>query len=230
MTVIRAFSVSDGVIAAERLPEQPDQLYATPQELGEAFGVRASEAQIRHAMAIIHSVTNRPSIWPVEYEFNLRLPSDRYESRIPVTPVLKITEASGRYSYGSMRRDRQGIGAWYWGYGAMLALQGAAPQMVAINEALIQYDPSTGIFALPWSNMLLGAYNEVRIRSICGYVEIPGRIKVAIVELINNVSGRGISDRIAYSVGKISRKYASNSFVTPEAERLLQPFIVAGMY
>lgn len=227
MPVLRSFSVQHGVIAAERLPTESEQLYATPEELGAAFGVKVSEAQVRFAMALIHAFTNRPSLWPVEYELpSIRMPQDRYESRIPITPVLQIVEAAGRYAYG-WRRDRQGISALSYGYGAILALQGVAPRLVPINVDLIQVNAATGIFSLPFGTFLL-PFNEIVLRVICGYIEIPGRVKAALAEICNSVAQRGVSDRIAYSVGRISRRYApgSHTFISPQAEQLLQPFVV----
>jgi hypothetical protein len=231
MPVLRSFSVSDGVIAGERIPEEPDQLYATAEELGSLFGIRITEASIRFAMSLIHAYCNRPSLWPIEVDFPvMRLPEDRMQGRIPLTPVIQITEASGRFAYAG-RRDRQGRNAWYWGYAPILALQGSAPTFLAINTALIQCDPATGIFSLPWSGMLL-PWNEVKIRAIVGYVEIPPRIKTAIAEIANSVQSRGVSDRVAYTVGRISRKYApgSNTFISPQAEQLLQPFVVQSLF
>ncbi len=228
-SVIRTFQVNGGVIAGERLATEPDELYATPQELGAMFGVRCSEAQIRHAMSIIHSVTNRPSLWPVEYEFpTLRMPPDRYEGRIPITPVIRIVDATWRYAYG-FRRDRQSMNALTYGAAALLVLAGGmAPRFVPINPDTIQVDGSTGIFTLS-TGLFLMPFTELRLRCIAGYLEIPGRVKMCLVELINNVSNMGMSSRIAYSVGRISRKYASTSFVNDEVLRLLQPFIVTSL-
>ncbi len=231
MPVIRSFQVSDGLIAAERMPNEPDELYATPDELGALYGVRISEAQIRFCMSLIHAFTNRPSLWPIEIDFpTMRMPSDRMEGRIPICPVIRITEAAGRYAYG-YRRDRQSMNALYYSYAALIALQGVAPKMVPVNVDLIQVDAATGIFSLPYGNILF-PWNEVKIRAIVGLIEIPPRVKAAIAEIANSVQARGVSDRIGYAVGRISRKYApgSNTFISPQAQQLLQPFVVQSMF
>lgn len=225
MPFVKQFNVVDGMIGSERLPDEPDQLYATPAELGQMFGVRVSEAQIRYAQSLINAHCNRPSIFPCEIVSGLkRLPSDRMETRLEVTPVIRIVEAAGRYAYG-WRRDRQGMSAMYWGAAALIALQGIAPRLTPIQVDLIQVEPQTGIVTLPYSTFLL-PYTQVDFRYIAGYVNIPGRVKMALVNIINNVSNKGISDRIAYNVGRIARRYATPSFLTKDEQDLLQPFVV----
>ena len=231
MPVIRSFSVADGMVGTERMPNDPDELYATPEELGALYGCKISEATIRFCMSLIHAYTNRPSLWPIEIESPItRLPSDRYETRLPVTPVIRILQAGGRYAYG-MRRDRQGWNALHYGYAAMLALQGVVPQMVNVNPDLVLCDASTGILTFP-SGFSLYPFAECKFRYLAGFVEIPPRVKAALAELANSIQSRGVSDRIGYNVGRISRKYApgSNTFISPQAEMLLAPFVVTAMY
>ena len=231
MPVLRTFSDTDGIIAGERTPEEPEQLYATPDELGALFGVRISEASIRFAMSLIHAFCNRPSLWPIEIRHPpMRLPDNRAVGRIPITPVIQIVEASGRFTYAG-RRDRVAQNTFWYGYNAILALNGALPAFTEINTALIQCDGATGIFTLPYSQMLI-PYNEVVLVTLSGYVEIPSRIKAALAEITNSVQSRGVSDRVAYNVGRVSRKYApgSNTFISPQAQQLLQPFVVQGLF
>jgi hypothetical protein len=227
MPIIRSFNVADGILAGERLPEEPDQLYATPEELGAAFGVRCSEAQIRFAQQSINAYCNRPSLFPCEIsEPLIRLPSDRQETRLAVTPVLKILDAAGRYAFTG-RRDRQSMSTM-WGLSAILALQGVTPRMVPINVDLILVEPSTGIITLPFGALLF-SMNQIAIRYIAGYLQIPARVKTCLARIINNVSMKGSGDRIAYNVGRISRRYATGSFITKDEERDLEPFVVRAL-
>jgi hypothetical protein len=229
MPFVKAYNVSDGVMAGEHLPDEPEQLYATPAELGALFGVRVTESQIRHAMSLIHAHCHRQTLWPAEYLHPLtRLPADRMETRLPVTPVIRVEEAAGRYAYG-MRRDRQSVNALYYGLGAIIALQGVAPRLVPIQPDLIQVEAATGIVSLPYGTFLL-PYSEVTFRYLAGYLVIPGGVKTALAGIINNVTAKGVGDRIAYNVGRIARRYATPSFITADEERLLAPFVVTGLF
>lgn len=228
MPILRSFSVNHGVIAAERLPTEPDQLYATPEELGAAFGVRVSEAQVRYAQNAVNAYCNRASLFPCEIsEPLIRLPTDRMETRLAVTPVLRILEAAGRYAYNS-RRDRLGVNAMTWGYGPLLALQGITPRFTPIQVDLIQVEPSTGILTLPYGPFLF-PISQLAVRYIAGYLEIPARIKTCLINIINNVSLKGSGDRIAYNVGRIGRRYATASFITTDEARLLEPFVIRSL-
>ena len=226
MRFLRSFNVSDGSIAAERAPEEQEDLYATGQELAGLFGCEPSDADIRFAMAIINAHCNRPSLWPCEIDSNtITIPSDRQETRLPITPVIRILEAGGRYSRG--RRDRIGYNNVLYNYGAtLLALQGAVPQWQPIDVSLISVDAATGVVWMPTGTMLW-AFGQFRCRYIAGYVEMPYRTKAAIAEIINNVKARGVSDRIRHTVGRVTNQFASTSFITPQVEKFLQPFVVS---
>jgi hypothetical protein len=229
MPFVKAYQVTDGVMAGEQLPDEPEQLYATPAELGAAFGVRVTEAQIRHAMSLIHGYCHRQTLWPAEYVQPLtRLPNDRMETRLPVTPVIRIEDAAGRYGYNA-RRDRQSVNALYYGLGAIMALQGVAPRLMPINPELIQVEAATGIVSLPYGTFVL-PYSECTFRYVAGYVTIPAGIKTCLAQIINNVTTKGSGDRIAYSVGRINRRYATASYITADEERLLAPYVVTGLY
>lgn len=233
MPVLRSFSVNAGVIAGERMPNEPDQLYATPEEMGSLFGIRISEASLRFAMSLIHAFCNRPSLWPTEIKFpTIHLADGRLQGRIPITPVIQITDASAGYTY-QPRRDRQAANISYWSYAPLFALQGPAAPLLPLSAELIAFEPATGIFTIPWSVGLPGmGFNSINLTAVCGYVEIPARVKTALAEITNSVQARGVSDRVAYSIGRVSRKYApgSNTFISPQAEQLLQPFVVQALY
>jgi hypothetical protein len=222
---LRAFNVSDGSIAAERAPEELEDLYSTPTELGGLFGCTPTEEDCRFAMAMINAHCNRPSLWPTEVETGvINIPSDRQETRLPITPVIRILEAAGRYARG--RRDRIGYNQIMYNYGAtLLALQGAVPQWQVIDPTLISLEPATGVLYLPTGTFLF-TYTQFKCRAVCGYIEIPFRVKAAMAEIINSVHAKGVSDRTRYGAGKVMRQYASDSFLTPQAKQFLQPFVV----
>lgn len=222
---LRTFSVSDGVVAAETSPTT-EELYATPHEMEALYGCPISEQQLRAIQSLINGHCNRASLWPTELESSpLHIPMDRQETRLAVTPVISVLEAAGRYGFG--RRDRLGWNAVQHGYAAILAITAAAkPAWTPIDVNAIEYDPSTGIIYLPWS-LYFAPFSYVKVRYIAGYITIPARVKMAIAELANSMSGRGMSDRVRYSVGRVSRQFAGDSFVTPQAQQLLAPFVVS---
>lgn len=229
MPFVKSYQVSDGAIAGEHVATELEDLYATPDELSAMFGVCVSEGQIRHAMGLINGYCHRQTLWPADYEFpSIRLPADRMETRLPITPVIRVKEAAGRYVYG-FRRDRQSFNSTYYGMGALVAMGGPVPQLVDIPPDLIQVEPSTGIIALPLGTFLL-PYTEIRILALCGYIVIPFGVKVCVAQIINNVTMKGSGDRVAYGIGRINRRYATASFITLDEERLLQPYVVTAMY
>jgi hypothetical protein len=70
----------------------------------------------------------------------------------------------------------------------------------------------------------------VRITYVAGLLDIPPRVKLGLVEIINTLHNKGQSDRTAYAVGRVSRKYASDSFVTPMAKQLLAPWCITSLF
>lgn len=222
---LRSFSVSDGTIAAERAPEEAEDLYATPQELSALFGCQPSEEDCRWAQSLINAHLNRPSLFPCELETAIiTIPPDRQETRLPVTPVMRIIEAAGRYTRG--RRDRIGYNQILYNYGAtLLALQGAVPQWQVIDPSLISMEPATGVLYLPTGTFLWG-FGAFKCRYVAGFVEIPFRVKSAMAVIINETHAKGISDRTRYTAGRVSRVYSGDTFVSKQAQILLEPFRV----
>jgi hypothetical protein len=224
VTFLKTFAVNDGVTGSEALPGSED-LYITPAELFNAFGCSATEEEIRFVMSLINTHCGRTSLWPTEIEETRRIPHDRQETRLTVTPVIKLLDLAGRYSYG--RRDRQSWNNMNQGYAGILAMTAAArPQWSPINPDFCELQPENGILYLPWS-MLIFPFSTVRCRYSAGFIEIPARVKAAVAELLNSIKARGISDRVRYNVGRVSRTFSSDTFVTKQAEQLLAPFVVS---
>lgn len=222
---LKTFQISDGVTAAEATPGA-EALYLQPEEALGIFGCQLSAETARFVNALIDSYCNRTSLYPVVWESGpIRVPSDRQEVRLPVLPVIKILEAAGRY--GLQRRDRQGWNSFAYGLSPILALNAAArPQWTSISVDAIELSPAEGLVFLPFSSLLL-PYSYVRLKVLSGLVDIPHRIKAAVVEIANAISQKGVSDRQKYTVGRVSRQFASDSFITPLARQLLQPFVVS---
>lgn len=227
-TFLRGFQVNHGTLG-DAAPEGVDDLYVTPDETEQLFRCRLSEQDIRAAMALINSVCNRPSLFPCEFDSGpIELPYDRQETRLPVTPVIKVTDASGCFGMG--RRDRQGFNAYQSGLVASyLVLIGGAPAWQDIPLGQITFDSGTGIIYVP-NTFVLARYSTVRFRYIAGLLTIPYNIKFKCFDLVNNMHAKGVSDRIRYSVGRVSRTYASDSFITPLTRQMLQPYIVQSLY
>ena len=223
--VRRTFQVNAGVMASEPPASSADgTLYASPEELLALYGCAVSEEKIRAIHSLIEAHCCRPTLWPYEYEHQLSIPADRQETRLPVTPVIHILAASGRYGYG--RRDRQGYNHVYGNYNALLVLAGAArPQWTSIDTSAIECDAATGQIYLPYSTLIL-PYSMVRVKYQAGYIEIPARVKMAIVEIANTMGQKGSGERTRYSVGRVSQSFAGNSFLSADAKQLLEPFVV----
>ena len=226
-TFLKTFQVNQGVIAAETSPTTPEDLYVTSQELQQLYGCAASDEDIRFAMSLINAHCNRASLWPTEIEETVRMPSDRQETRLNVTPVIKIMEAAGRYGLG--RRDKQGYNQWAYGLGAVLALSGSKPQYAPIDINSIDLMPETGVVYIPWSLYFM-VYTTIRFRYLAGWIEIPNRAKTAVADIINTTHAMGVSNRTSYTAGRVSRRYSNPSFISPMAEQLLVPFVVHSLY
>lgn len=227
-TFLRGFNVNHGTLG-DAAPEGVDDLYVTPEEAGSLFGCQLSEQDIRAAMTLINSYCNRPSLLPCEFDSGLiELPYDRQETRLPITPVISITDGAGRFGLG--RRDRQGFNAFNTGLVASyMVLLGGVPQWQPIDLRQIELDSGTGIVYIP-STIVFTRFSVVRFRYIAGLLTIPDRIKLAVFEISSNMHAKGISDRTRYSVGRVSRTYASDTFITKQAAVLLEPFRVMSLY
>ena len=228
MPILRSFQVSDGVVAAERTPDQPEDLYASPTELSSLFGCDTiTEEDIRYAQGLIQAHCNRPTLWPCLYETPiLQIPTGRQQTRLPLTPVIQIQSIAGRYNHG--RRDAQSRNSVYYGYTAVLSLLASPPRWTEVPVDSCDVEPATGALYLVTGQFLL-PYNEVKVRYIGGFIEIPYRIKMALATLINEEHAKVVSERIQKSAGRVTRKYASTSFISPQVENLLAPFVIQEM-
>jgi hypothetical protein len=215
-----------GMVATDGTPSS-DQLYATPTELAEQFGLTATEPEIRRAQVLINSFCNRRSLWPEEYEERLDVPSDQNRVILAGRPALKILEAAGRYSYG--RRDRRVLNQTNMDYIAALAVFGSPPRFIFIDPNQIELNQASGEVFLP-TGLFLCAYSEVQLKYISGFVDIPYRIKMALALIVNDICAKGSGDRTSYSVGRVSRTFATPSFITLDAQRILSPFVMRALY
>ena len=224
VTFGKTYAVSDGVTGADASPDE-EALYLGPDEAQALFGCTLSAEQSRWIQAAINAWCNRTSLWPTEWESGpLRVPSDRQEVRVPVLPVIRVLEAAGRY--GLQRRDRQGWNSFAYGLSPILALNAAArPQWTSIDVNAIELSPAEGLIFLPFSS-LLAPYSYIRLKILSGLIEIPHRVKAAVVEIANIMGAMGASTRTRYTVGRVSRSFSAPSFISPMAEQMLAPFVV----
>ena len=224
VTFLRSFSVQAGMVGAETTSETPEDLYVSPEELNSLYGCAFDASTIRAVMTLIHAYCNRSSLWPTEIDTGaIEVPPDRQETRLPVTPVLGITSMTGRYGLG--RRDHQGWNAYTSNVAAYLMLVGSQQQWSPIDVNTVAFEPSTGVCWIP-NSFVLARWAHVRVIYLAGFVTIPDRVKLAIVEIATNMHTKGVSDRTRYSVGRVSRSYASDSFITKTAASLLAPYVV----
>ena len=214
---------SPGVTSNDQYPENEDQLYVTPSELASKLGFSATEQQIRFAMSLLNGHCNRRTFWPSEYKERLTLPSDRLEARVSYTPVIKLIDAKGRYGYG--RRDKRTMNMINYDYVAALAVFGNPPRFTNIDVNQISFYEATGEMWFPTGLFLIG-FSEVEVTYVAGFVEIPARIKSALAMIVNSVCTKGIGDRTSYSVGRVSRTFATPSFIDHDVEMLLEPLVI----
>ena len=227
MPFIKAFSVSDGVIASETTPTT-EELYIDGSELEATFGCSATEAQLRFVQGVIAAHTNRTSLWPCEYLEELNIPSGRQEVGLSVTPVIQVENVAGRYGFG--RRDRIGYANAAYGYNYIFALTSASrPAWSEINVNNIEIVHASGIIYLP-TTFYFVPWSIVRIRYIAGYISIPHRVKCAVANILNDMASKGVSDRTRYTVGRITRQFASSTWVSQQTADFLQPFVVTSLY
>lgn len=223
---LRQFGVTPGAVADTGQPTR-DQLYASPDSLRALYGLEVTEGQVRAAQTLINTTCNRASLWPEIYEERLSLPSDRQQVVLAATPVIQVLHAAGRYSYG--RRDRRSLNQVNFDYLAAIAVFGSPPRFTDIDVSTVELFPATGEVWLPTGFFLIG-YTEVQIQYLAGFLQIPDRAMLALVEIINAMCSRGVSDRTHYQVGRVTSKYASDTFVTPQAQALLEPFTIRALF
>ena len=219
---LRQFSPTPGFVGDEPTPDA-GQLYMTPADILELYCITVSEGQIRFAQTLINTTCNRPSLWPETYEERIDVPADRQQVILSARPVLRILKADGRYGYG--RRDRRTLNMINYDYLAAIAVHGSPPGYSSINIDEIDLYGATGEVWLPTGFFLVG-YSEVLIQYQAGFLQIPDRVKAALIELINIVGTKGMSDRKGYLVNKIQSTYWNPGYVTDDVRNMLQPYIV----
>lgn len=228
-TFLKFMQVTNGLVGGEGSVDAPQDLYVSPEELDALYGCQPTEQDIRAAMTLIHAHCNRPALTPCLYDSGpLEIMPDRQETRLPVTPVISIQEASGRFGQG--RRDRQGWNMYNNGaLAGYLLLAGSRPQWSPIDVREIELDPATGVIWFP-NSWMLSRWNVVRVIFVSGYITIPDRVKLALFHIINETRTRGTSSRNRYTIGRITSTFSTNSLLTPDIMRLLAPFIVQSLF
>jgi len=202
-----------------------DELYVTPGKLEERYGIIASQQQINLAMVILHDYCNRRTLWPSEFKQKITLPRDRSTAVVSVRPILKIIDAKGRYTRG--RRDSQHR-SYPTDYLSLAAILGSASTWQNINSEDIDFYGPTGEIWLP-NSIYLVPYGEIMITYIAGYEDIPEKAIAALALIVNSVCTKGEGDLIAYTSGRVSRRFATPSFITHDIKRLLSPFVVRSL-
>ena len=216
---------SPGWLASERTPDA-DQLYVSVEELQAKYCYDADEGEIRFAQALINAHTNRPSLWPEIYEERIELPDDRNSCILAARPVLKLLACTGRYGGG--RRDQRTLMHVNFDYLAALAVLGSAPRWQEIDVDLIELYPPTGEIWLPMGFYPI-RFAQTQIRYQTGLPQIPDRVKAAIVEIINTIRNKGVSDRNYYSVGKVQQTYSGTGFISETSRMFLAPYVVTSL-
>lgn len=204
-----------------------EQLYITPEQLQQSYGFCATEGQIRMAQSLVDTTCCRKSLLVAEYTERLNLLDDRNQAILAVKPVVQLMRCQGRYSYG--RRDRRQINTINYDYVAALAVFGSPPSYVEIDINQIDVNALTGELWLP-TGFFLVSYSEIEVIYHAGYANIPRRAIAALIEIINTMQAKGVSDRTKYDVGQVHRTFANEGFVTKTAMDLLTPFIVHSLF
>jgi len=202
-----------------------DELYVTPAKLEERYGITASQQQINMAMVIMHDYCNRRTLWPSEFQQKITLPRDRSTAVVSVRPIIKIIEAKGRYTRG--RRDSQNR-SYPTDYLSLAAILGSASTWQDINPSDVDFYGPTGELWLP-NSIYLVPYGEIMLTYLAGYIQIPEKVIAALALIVNSVCSKGEGDMIAYTSGRVSRRFATPSFITSDIKRMLSPFVVRSL-
>ena len=227
-TFLKAYQVTHGTLGGEVATDDDESLYVTVGELENLYGVCATEADIRAAMALIAAECNRPTLWPCLYDSGiLEVPPDRFETRLPITPVIQITDIAGKFGLG--RRDRQGWSQTYGLAASYFVMVGNTPQWVPMDPAKVELQPETGVIWLTPS-LYFFPWNFVKCQFVAGLLTIPDRVKLAVCEIINTIKSRQVSSRMRYSMGRFSQAFSGEGFVSAQAKQLLSPYTVASYY
>lgn len=223
---LRQFNVAPGFLATEESPNA-DRFYMTVEQFRELYCMDVTEAQIRFAMDLIHATVNRPSLWPEVYEEALEVPEDRNQVILAARPILRLVSASGRYGYG--RRDRRSANIAAYDAMAITALFGSPPGWCDIDPNTIEWNGASGAAWLP-AGFFLANYSDVQIKYVSGLLQPSSRLKAAMVEIVNTVREKGVSDRTTYWVGRVQRGHQAPGFVTDVARSLLEPYVVRALF
>jgi hypothetical protein len=218
----RSLSPHDGVIATESSPGV-DALYVTPDELTALTGLECSEETIRFACAIVDAHCCRRTLWPSQYEEQLPVAEDRYTIQLSVTPVLKLLAVNGRFTPG--RRNNRRLTSGGLDYLTIAAVSGSPPRWTPLDINGIDLVPATGEAWLP-TGLFLISWSQVRVSYIAGFPTIPNRVKMALAEILHTISSKGQSDLMRLGVGRLTRQFASDTFLTRQAEQFLEPCVV----
>ena len=223
---LRHYPVVPGAFGDELTP-QAESLYMSTSDVETLYCMTVSEAQIRAAQTLINTTCNRPTLWPHEYTEQLSLPSDRQQVQLNVRPAIKVLAADGRYGYG--RRDRRVLNSVNYDYLAAIAVWGSPPGWTALDpEAIDLYGPS-GDCWLPTGHFLV-TYSEVRVKYLAGFTQIPDRVKLALVEIMNTLAARQVSMRRMSGVSRVQNTFIGEGFVSQTAKDLLEPYIVRSLF
>jgi len=172
------------------------------------------------AQVLINGYCNRRSLWPEEHTERLDVPAGRNQVQLAARPVLRILSAHGRYGYG--RRDRRQLNSANVDYVSVLAVLGSPPQFLPLDVNLIEVTGASGEVWLP-TGMFLVPYSTIDITYVAGFVDIPYRIKLYVALIVNEICAKGSADRISYSVGRVSRTFASPSFIPADVRSDCNP-------
>jgi len=217
--------VAPGFDAAEESPSA-DALYMSVEQFQELYCMEVTEAQVRFAMDLMHSVVNRPSLWPETYTERLEVPEDQNQVIVSARPVVSLVKCEGRYGTGR-RHLRSGATG---GYDLMMVTSffGQPPGWTVMDVNTLEVQGGTGEIWLS-TGPYLAQYTEVQVTYLAGLLRPSSRIKAALVEIVNTVREKGVSDRTRYWVGRVQREYAAPGFITDTAKNLLEPYIRRGL-
>jgi len=174
----------------------------------------------------VNTVCCRTSLWPEETTERLMIPERTQQVGLAVTPVLQLLRVGGRYVLG--RRNQHLVNQGLLSFIVMNGSIGTPSAFSNVDVAAIEFYGPTGECWIP-SDLLFYAWNEVEVTYIGGYTQIPDRAKLAMAEIVNSICARGVSNRMSYSVGKMSQSFSEDGFVTKTARDLLSPFIVRSL-
>lgn len=193
--------------------------------------IGTTDAQVLEASLLVRSRVKR-ELSVAQYDFTIEL-NDQGYGYLPVTPVVSLVSARGRYMPTSNHHRRKT-------YNRMLEIQklSLANDLVTLDGQPTWQDiplskivigdtlnPKTGAVHPPFGTWL-SPFAEVNVVYTSGYPIIPDDIKMAITIITRELPLRPSANIQRQKEGDFELSFFKDSFIPAAAAALLEPYIM----